>query len=478
MGQLIPPQETNVYTENRVITFSSEPTQLAYSKQNMGGYVTSQVVQDTRYIDSKDLIGLPERNVTYEDTEQLAATPDSARQMVQTSDSARQMVQTPDSVTQMIQTPDSVRQMVQTADSARQMVQTPDPQREMVLPPNARPSYNDRNIVAVPSDTQQQVITTTNANAPIVLVPDANIRPIVSPQHVNTRNLISAVIDSTRLAMPAALSNSNTRQIISTGNDTTLRQPLPVQSAINKPVTHNVDANMKQIMVPNPIQGEIEVTPAAGDNRQYILRPDGTLRIVSAPQMIDNQEVVGYTADKRNMESPVGHRFVESKEIPVMFTTQGDGSTRYVQGSEVILPTPAPTMVENKSILHQEHAQPETATCDQNKPAQYSEYSTRFVNSSGGETVPMSHAIVSNPENGPALASPMQSSNVAKNLDERHQGVHESFSGDVNDVGDALKVAAESSGIVPPPLAVVPGLDSQHQAGTLEQAAAVRARSH
>ena len=119
------------------------------------------------------------------------------------------------------------------------------------------------------------------------------------------------------------------------------------------------------------------------------------------------------------------------------------GEVRYVQNSEDTVAVPMSVAYADNRILQQ--VQPETATFNHPSHTQVIvEYSNRAVNSSGNETIPMSHAIVSYPENRPMVPPPI----VAK---EGHIAVPENPHGVVNNVvNDTVKAAIESSGIVPP----------------------------
>ena len=338
-----------------------------------------------------------------------------------------------------------------------------------------------------------------------MLVPDANMRPSVpSPQLINTRDLISSVIDSTRHAMPAALSNVSARQNISSGSDGSkgqlplpLRPPLPVYMPASKPEVQNVNSSLKELIT-NPVLREGIAVSSGGiyadNNYQFFLKADGTVsRVVSAPTQGVTNQTMGYM-EKREVDSPVDNkRYLESKELvsaPVMSNVkyiqdseasvavstpvsyieekllnqqqqqqqetntkefvngQTIGEVRFVQSGEDTVAVPMPVTYTDDRILQQ--VEPETATFNPPQSAQVVlEFSNRVVNSSGSETIPMSHAIVSYQENSPLVPPPPA---VADNFEGGQKDVPENLHGVMmnNVVNDTVKAAIESSGIVPP----------------------------
>ena len=476
-SQLPTLQDANIYPQNRVVTYPNETNQPVYTSQSNAEFVkdrelvSSHIIQDgaSNFVEGKELGRKAETDAMYgETTEMVVATPESSRQIVQTPDTATG-----------VQTSEATGEIVANADATR-------------------PGYGDRIAVAVPI-VSPHLTTVVDASAPVVLVPDANVRPVLptqpSPQLINSRDLISSVIDSTRHAMPAALSNVSARQKISSSSDSSKRQPLPtpplpVYRPVSKPEVHHVNSSLKQL-IKNPVLREgINVSSGGiyADNYQYFLKADGTVsRVVSASNQGVTNQTIGYI-EKREVDSQVDNkRYIESKDL---VNAQNISNVRYVQDSEASIAVPAPvTYIDNKLLKEQQQqqetnstefvieqrigeiryvqnsedtvaepmpvayadsrilqqVQPETATFNHPSHTQVIvEYSNRVVNSSGNETIPMSHAIVSYPENRP-LVPP---SAVAE---EGHKDVPENLHGVVNTVvNDTVKAAIESSGIVPP----------------------------
>ena len=479
-SQLPTLQDANIYPENRVVTYPSETNQPVYTSQSNAEFVTNRelvsphIIQDgaSNFVEGKELGRKAETDAMYgKSTEMVVATPESSRQIVQTPDTATGA-----------QTSEATGEIVANADATQ-------------------PGDGDRIAVAVPI-VSPHVTAVVDASAPVVLVPDANVRPVLPPQPppqlINSRDLISSVIDSTRHAMPAALSNVGARQKISSSSDSSKRQPptppLPVYRPVSKPEVHHVNSSLKQLIT-NPVLREgINVSSGGiyADNYQYFLKADGTVsRVVSAPTQGAINQTIGYI-EKREVDSQVDNkRYIDSKEL---VNAQSISNVRYVQDSEASIAVPAPvTYIDNKLLKQQQQqqqqqqetnstefvneqrigeiryvqnsedtvavpmpvayadsrilqqVQPETATFNHPSHTQVIvEYSNRVVNSSGNETIPMSHAIVSYPENRP-LVPP---SAVAE---EGHKDVPENLHGVVNTVvNDTVKAAIESSGIVPP----------------------------
>ena len=470
-------QDANIYPENRVVTYPSETNQPVYTSQSNAEFVTNRelvsphIIQDgaSNFVEGKELGRKAETDAMYgETTEMVVATPGSSRQIVQTPDTATGA-----------QTSEATGEIVANADATQ-------------------PGYGDRIAVAVPV-VSPHLTTVVDASAPVVLVPDANVRPVLppqpSPQLINSRDLISSVIDSTRHAMPAALSNVSARQKVSSSSDSSKRQPtpappLPIYRPVSKPEVHHVNSSLKQLIT-NPVLREgISVSSSGGiyaDNYQYFLKADGTVsRVVSAPTQGAINKTVGYI-EKREVDSQVDKkRYIDSKELvnaqsisnvqdseasiavpaPVTYidnkllkqqqqqqqqqetnstefvNEQRIGEMRYVQNSEDTVAVPMPVAYADSRFV--QHVQPETATFNHPSHTQVIvEYSNRVVNSSGNETIPMSHAIVSYPENRP-LVPPVVAEEGHKDVPENPQGVMN------NVVNDTVKAAIESSGIMPP----------------------------
>ena len=479
-SQLSTLQDANIYPENRVVTYPSETNQPVYTSQSNAEFVTNRElvsphIQDgaSNFVEGKELGRKAETDAMYgETTEMVVATPESSRQIVQTPDTATG-----------VQTSEATGEIVANADTTQ-------------------PGYGDRIAVAVPI-VSPHVTAVVDASAPVVLVPDANVRPVVPPQPppqlINTRDLISSVIDSTRHAMPAALSNVSARQKISSSSDSSKRQPppappLPVYRPVSKPEVHHVNSSLKQLITNPVLRGGISVSSGGiyADNYQYFLKADGTVsRVVSAPTQGVTNQTIGYI-EKREVDSQVDNkRYIDSKEL---VNAQSISNVRYVQDSEASVAVPAPvTYIDNKLLKQQQQqqqqqqetnstefvneqrigeiryvqnsedtvavpmpvayadsrivqqVQPETATFNHPSHAQVIvEYSNRVVNSSGSETIPMSHAIVSYPENRPLVPPPAVAEEGHKDVPENPQGVMN------NVVNDTVKAAIESSGIVPP----------------------------
>ena len=479
-SQLPALQDANIYPENRVVTYPSETNQPVYTSQSNAEFVTNRelvsphIIQDgaSNFVEGKELGRKAETDAMYgETTEMVVATPESSRQIVQTPDTATGA-----------QTSEATGEIVANADATQ-------------------PGYGDRIAVTVPI-VSPHVTAVVDASAPVVLVPDANVRPVVppqpSPQLINTRDLISSVIDSTRHAMPAALSNVSARQKVSSGSDSSKRQPAPapplsVYRPVSKPEVHHVNSGLKQLIT-NPVLREgINVSSGGiyADNYQYFLKADGTVsRVVSAPTQGAINQTIGYI-EKREVDSQVDNkRYIDSKEL---VNAQSISNVRYVQDSEASIAVPAPvTYIDNKLLKQQQQqqqqqetnsteflneqrigeiryvqnsedtvavpmpvayadsrilqqVQPETATFNHPSHTQVIvEYSNRVVNSSGNETIPMSHAIVSYPENRPLVPPSAVAEEGHKDVPENPQGVMN------NVVNDTVKAAIESSGIVSP----------------------------